>query len=77
MAIVKLLGSRSGRVIRIVAGLALITLGLAVVRGSGGVVMAMLGLLPLAAGVGDVCVLGPLFGLPFAGPRFRRAVEAR
>lgn len=60
---------------RIVVGLALIAAG--VLTGGWWLALAALGLLPLAAGAFDVCVLGPLFRLPFVGPRFRQAMAAR
>lgn len=75
MVIVRFLGSQPGRVVRVVAGLGLITAG--VVLGGAWLALAVVGLLPLAAGVLDVCVLGPLFRLPFAGPRFRQAMASR
>ncbi len=75
MAILDFLGSQPGRIVRIVAGLALITAG--VVAGGWWRALAAVGLLPLAAGVFDLCVLGPLFRLPFVGPRFRQAMAAR
>jgi len=75
MAILGFLGSQPGRIVRIVAGLALIATG--VLLGGAWVVLAVVGLLPLAAGVFDFCVLGPLFRLPFIGARFRQAMVAR
>ncbi len=75
MAILRFLGSQPGRIVRIVAGLALIATG--VLAGGAWLVLAVVGLLPLAAGVFDLCVLGPLFHLPFIGPRFRQAMVAR
>ncbi len=60
---------------RIVVGLALIAAG--VLTGGWWLALAALGLLPLAAGAFDFCVLGPLFRLPFVGPRFRQAMAAR
>ncbi len=60
---------------RAVAGLALIAAGL--LLGGGWLALAVLGLLPLAARIFDVCVLGPLFRLPFAGPAFRVAAGTR
>lgn len=75
MAILRFLGSQPGRIVRIVAGLALIATG-GLLRGAW-LVLAVVGLLPLAAGVFDFCVLGPLFRLPFVGPRFRQAMVAR
>ena len=75
MPVLDFLGSQPGRVVRIVAGLALITSG--VLLGGGWLALAAVGLLPLAAGMFDFCVLGPLFHLPFLGPRFRHAIAAR
>jgi len=75
MAILRFLGSQPGRIVRIVAGVALITNGLRL--GGAWRALMVVGLLPLAAGVFDLCVLGPLFRLPLVGPRFRQAMEAR
>ena len=50
------------RAIRIVAGLVLIVIGLAVIGGTGGIIVALVGLLPLATGAANVCLLGKLFG---------------
>lgn len=75
MAILDFLGSQPGRIVRIVAGLVLIAAGLTLM--GGWLVLAAVGLLPLAAGVFDFCVLGPLFRLPFIGPKFRQAMANR
>jgi hypothetical protein len=67
------MASRSGRWTRILAGASLLVGGLA--RGSmPGRLLAVAGLLPLAEGAFDVCVLGPLFGLPLKGEAIRRKV---
>ncbi|MBK8024205.1 MAG: DUF2892 domain-containing protein [Chloroflexi bacterium] len=71
MAFAKFMASTTGRLIRIVAGLVLIVVGLAVVQGTGGIILAIVGLLPLAAGVFDFCVFAPLFGQPLSGPAIR------
>lgn len=75
MAILRFLGSQPGRIVRIVAGVALITNGL--LLGGAWRALMVAGLLPLVAGVFDLCILGPLFRLPLVGPRFRQAMEAR
>lgn len=75
MTVLAFLGSQPGRVVRVVAGVALIIAG--VLLGGWWLALAAVGLLPLAAGVFDFCVLGPLFHLPFVGPRFRQAMTAR
>ena len=69
------MASPAGRILRIVAGLALILIGLLVLKGVGGWILAIVGLVPLAAGLFDRCVFAPLFGLPFVGPLLRDEVQ--
>jgi hypothetical protein len=67
---VDVIGSQPGRVLRIVVGAGAITWGLR--RGDGrGRAIAAAGAVPLAAGVGDVCLLGPLVHGPLRGKAFR------
>ncbi len=75
-AVFRIISSVAGRLARIAAGLALIGAGLGRVRGIGGWILAIIGLVPLAAGTFDWCVLAPLFGLPFEGPRLRLTLES-
>ncbi len=75
MAVLEFLGSQPGRIVRIAAGLALVATG--AIRRGGWLVLAAVGLVPLAAGVFDLCILGPRFGLPVVGPRFRQAMANR
>lgn len=67
------LASTAGRIVRAVAGIALIVLGLFVIEGTGGVILAVVGLVPLAAGVFDFCVFSALFGGPFKGSEIRQS----
>lgn len=76
MAFVKFMGSQTGRVVRIVAGLALIAVGLLAVGGTGGWVVAAIGLLPLAAGAFDFCIFAPLLGYPFGGKQLRARTDS-
>ncbi len=69
MPVLKFLGSTPGRVLRVVVGFALVGAGVAL--GSGWLGLAAVGLIPLAAGVFDFCLLGPLVRLPLAGKAFR------
>lgn len=62
MDLVNFLAGTAGRVARALAGLALIALGL-VMGGTAGVVVALVGLVPLTAGVFGFCLLGPVFGV--------------
>jgi len=65
MEFARFMSSLSGRLLRIVAGIALIIVGLAVVHGIGGTILAIVGLVPLVAGIFNFCVFAPLFGGPF------------
>ena len=48
---VKFMASPAGRITRIVAGIVLIVLGLFVIHGVGGIILAIVGLVPLVAGL--------------------------
>ncbi len=61
----------AGRLLRVVAGIALIGVGLLVVGGTAGYIVAAIGLVPIAAGVFDFCVLGALMGTGLAGDNIR------
>lgn len=65
MGFARFMFSMSGRLLRIVAGIALIIIGLAAVHGTGGIILAIVGLVPLVGGIFNVCVFAPLFGGPF------------
>ena len=52
-----------GRVIRVFLGIALISLGLAVVQGVVGVAIAAFGLVPLTTAIVNVCPIRPLVQL--------------
>lgn len=68
---VKFMASPSGRITRVVAGIALTAWGLLGLAGTTGIVVAVIGLVPFLAGLFDVCVFSPLFGGPFKGPEIR------
>lgn len=68
MGFASFMASGVGRGIRIVAGLALIVWGLFL---GGGVLAAVIGVVPLAAGAVDVCLVAPLFGAPLKGAAVR------
>jgi len=71
MAFVKFMVSGAGRTARIVAGIILVALGLLVVKDTVGIILTVVGLVPLVAGAVDVCVFAPLFGYPFLGKESR------
>ena len=64
------MASGAGRFTRIIAGIVLITLG-AWLWGGWGIALIVVGLVPLLAGLFDVCVFSALFGGPFAGAKIR------
>ena len=66
-----MIGSQAGRAARVLVGAGLVLTGLRR-HDPIGRALAAAGLVPLAAGVGDVCLLGPLAGGPLSGPAFRR-----
>ena len=74
MGFAKFMSSGLGRGVRIVAGLVLIVLGLAS-GGTGGLIVAVVGVVPLLAGVLDVCLFAPLFGGPLKGAAARAQVK--
>ena len=67
MRLARFLATPAGRLLRIVAGIVLIAVGLFVVRGTVGVVIAAAGLIPISAGVFNLCLLAPLLGSPLHG----------
>lgn len=69
------MSSTAGRIVRVVAGVALIAGGLAVIGGTIGLVVAVIGLVPLLAGALDVCVFSALFGGPLRGSEIRACVR--
>jgi hypothetical protein len=71
--LIKFLASTAGRILRIAAGLALVAWGLLGLTGATGIVVALIGLVPLLAGSIDVCVFAPLFRNPFKGAEIRGA----
>jgi hypothetical protein len=68
---VSFMASTAGRITRIVAGMALILWGLMGFQGTAGIVLAVIGVVPLVAGLFDFCVFAPLFGNPMSGPKIR------
>lgn len=73
MAFAKFMASATGRMVRIGAGLILIALGILVVRDTTGILVAIVGLVPLLAGFFDVCLFAPVFGAPLQGSKVRDA----
>lgn len=69
--VVRFMSSTAGQATRIVAGLALIAIG--GLAGGAGWILAAVGVIPLLAGVFDVCLFAPLFKQPFSGRTIRNS----
>lgn len=67
----KFMTSPTGRIVRVLAGLALIVWGLLGLGGITGIVLAVIGAVPFLAGLFDFCVFAPLFGYPLSGQQIR------
>lgn len=69
MKLVNLMSTVYGRGIRILLGAALIVLGLFLVGGAWGTAIAVVGIVPILAGVFNVCLVAPALGQPFSGAK--------
>ncbi len=56
-ALVEFMNTGAGRALRIVLGIALVYLGLAVVGGTAGLILAVVGLAPIVMGIWGRCLL--------------------
>jgi len=68
---VKFMATTNGRILRIVVGIALIIVGFLVNPNWVGYILIVIGLIPLVAGILDLCFLAPLFGAPIQGAKIR------
>ena len=71
------LASGAGRTLRAVAGLALIWWGFSHRADATGIVVMLVGVVPLAAGIFDFCVLSRILGAPFSGAAIRAERKVR
>jgi hypothetical protein len=69
--VISFLASGTGRIVRVVAGVILVAWGWFGLAGATGMIVALIGLVPLFAGIFDFCVFAPLFGAPLSGPKIR------
>ena len=66
MKIARFMATPAGRLIRIALGIVLIWIGI-VMDKPAGYVLELVGLVPIAAGILNVCLLAPLLNAPFYG----------
>ncbi len=72
MGFAQFMASGLGRGVRIAAGIVFLAWGLFL---SGGVIPVVLGVVFVAVGVFDVCLLAPLFGAPLKGADVRAKIK--
>jgi hypothetical protein len=70
-AFARFINSPTGRVVRIVAGLGLIAWSYTQLGSGIGLAFMLVGLIPLATGVFDWCIISALLGGPLSGTRIR------
>jgi len=71
----RFMSSATGRILRVLVGLALIAWGGINWGTTAGVVVAVVGLVPLFAGAFDICIFAGLFGGIWSGRRIRARAE--
>lgn len=64
------MASGYGRLARIALGLTVIAVGLVLIGGPVGTIVAAFGLVPIAAGVLNLCPVAPLWGGHFIGAKY-------
>jgi hypothetical protein len=67
VTLVNFMISPVGRASRIAGGAVLVVVGLTAVGGAAGIVIAAIGLVAIAAGALNLCLIGPLFGADIWG----------
>lgn len=69
------MATATGRLLRIAAGLALIGWGWTMRGGTTGIVVILVGFVPVLAGALNVCFIAPIIGAPFSGRAVRIGVR--
>lgn len=71
----RFVNSPAGRWTRIIVGIALIAWGYTQRGGTEGIVLLVVGLIPLLAGAFDWCLISALLGGPISGVVLRKSVQ--
>ncbi len=77
MKIVKLMTSPFGRGLRIVLGFIPILAGLFVIGGTLGTIVALIGMIPIAGGLLDFCIISAILGYGFNGSEARARLAGK
>jgi hypothetical protein len=67
----KFINSPAGRIARVIVGMVLIIWGFTQLGTGMGIVLIIIGLVPLAAGSLDLCLISALLGGPISGKKIR------
>jgi hypothetical protein len=67
----KFINSPAGRIARVVVGIIFIVWGYTQLASGNGIVLIIIGLIPLAAGALDLCLISALLGGPIIGKKVR------
>ena len=62
--LISFMQSMPGRALRVILGIVLVYVGLAILGGTVGIVLAVVGLLPIIMGIWGPCLLGFVFKQP-------------
>lgn len=76
MTFVKFMTSPQGRMMRVIMGIVLMSVGLLLVKDTLGIILALLAIVPIAGGLLDFCVAGLALGYPFSGKNARKRILA-
>lgn len=68
-SIFRFMASPAGRIGRILVGGAVVAWGLLGIGSTNGIIVAVVGALPILTGLLNVCILAPLFGSPLSGSK--------
>ena len=69
MGLARFMSGTAGRLMRIIAGVALIAIGASM--GGAGWILAAVGVVAITAGVVNVCLIAPILRAPFSGSKLR------
>jgi len=69
--------SGMGRGMRIMLGLVIVSVGLFVVQGTLGTILAIIALIPISGGVFDFCLAGLAMGYPLNGAEARKQLAGK
>lgn len=76
MKVISFLNSKVGRYLRVLLGITIFSVGVWVVGGTKGTIMAVMSLMPLAGGLFDFCLFALLMGYPLKGQEIRKSLSA-